>query len=229
MLVPSARHVLPEFTEHTGFGRRTLDPYAKLLEERIVLLGAPVDDTSANDVMAQLIHLEYQNPDREIELYINSPGGSFSAMAAIYDTMRYLGCDVATTCLGQAGSAAAVLLAAGTPGKRAVLPGARVVLRQPELPEPVEGRTSDLLVRAEELMRTRELLEEMLVRHTGRGREQVSEDIERDRILDARAAVEYGLVDRIVSGRGTARTAPGITGGSGGSGGSGTPGAPGAR
>ena len=214
---PSARHVLPEFTEHTGFGRRTLDPYAKLLEERIVFLGTPVDDTSASDVAAQLLHLEYRDPDREISLYINSPGGSFSAMTAIYDTVRYLGCDVATFCLGQAGAAAAVLLAAGTPGKRAVLPGARVVLHQPELPGTVEGRTSDLLVQAAELTRTRELLEEMLVRHTGRGREQVSEDIERARILDARAAVEYGLVDRIVPGRDAAGTV------------SGTPGAPGAR
>jgi ATP-dependent Clp protease, protease subunit len=212
MLGPSARHVLPEFTELTGFGHRTLDPYARLLEERIVLLGAPVDDISANDVMAQLIHLEHQNPDREIALCINSPGGSFSAMAAIYDTMRYLGCDVATTCLGQAGPAAAVLLAAGTPGKRAVLPGARVALRQPELSEPVEGRISDLTVRAEELRRTRGLLEEMLVLHTGRDREPVSEDLERGRILDARGAVEYGLVDRIVTGRGTARAAAGAPG-----------------
>lgn len=229
MLGPSARHVLPEFTEHTGFGLRTPDPYDRLLEERIVLLGAPVDDTSANDVMAQLIHLEFQNPDREISLCINSPGGSFSAMAAIYDTMRYLGCDVATFCLGQAGSTAAVLLAAGTPGRRAMLPGARVVLRQPELPEPVEGRTDDLVVRAEELTRTRELLEEMLVRHTGRGREQVSEDIERDRILDARAAVEYGLVDRIVPGRGAARTTPGTSNTPGTPGTPTGPAAPGAR
>jgi ATP-dependent Clp protease protease subunit len=227
MLVPSARHVLPEFTERTDFGHRTLDPYAKLLQERIVLLGTPVDDTSANDVMAQLIHLEYQDPDREISLYINSPGGSFTAMAAIYDTMRYLGCDIATTCLGQAGSTAAVLLAAGTPGKRTVLPGARVVLRQPELPEPVEGPAGDLLVRAEELLRTRGLLEEMLARHTGRGREQVSEDLERDRILDARAAVEYGLVDRIVTGRGTAPETPGTA--SGATGAPGAPGTPGAR
>ena len=226
MLGPSARHVLPEFTEHTGSGHRTLDPYARLLEERIVFLGTPVDDTSANDVLAQLIHLEHRNPDREISLCINSPGGSFSAMAAIYDTMRYLGCDVATFCLGQACSTAAVLLAAGTPGKRAMLPGARVVLRQPELPEPVEGQTSDLAIRAEELTRTRELLEEMLVRHTGRGREQVSEDIERDRILDARAAVEYGLVDRIVPGRGATRTAPETSGAPGTQTG---PAAPGAR
>jgi ATP-dependent Clp protease, protease subunit len=217
MLGPSARHVLPEFTELTGFGRRTLDPYARLLEERIVLLGAPVDDISANDVVAQLIHLEYQNPDREITLCVNSPGGSVSAMAAIYDTMRYLGCDIATVCLGQAGPAAAVLLAAGTPGKRAVLPGARVVLRQPELSEPAEGRISDLTVRADELRRTRGLLEETLALHTGRDREQVSEDLERGRILDARAAVEYGLVDRIAAGRGPAPAVPG------------TPGVPGAR
>ncbi|MGW3730090.1 ATP-dependent Clp protease proteolytic subunit, partial [Streptomyces sp. NPDC000851] len=144
MTRPSARHVLPEFTERTSYGHKTMDPYSKLLEERIVFLGTPIDDTSANDVMAQFMHLEYQAPDRDISLYINSPGGSFSAMSALYDTMRYVGCDVETICLGQAESSAAVLLAAGTPGKRYALPGARVVLRQPALPEPIEGQAGDL-------------------------------------------------------------------------------------
>ncbi|WP_086727773.1 ATP-dependent Clp protease proteolytic subunit [Streptomyces carpinensis] len=208
MTRPSARHVLPEFTERTSAGRRTLDPYAKLLEERIVLLGTPVDDTSANDVVAQLIHLEHQNPDRDVSLYINSPGGSFDAMAAIHDTMTYVACDVATVCLGQAVSAAAVLLAAGAPGKRSALPGARVVLRQPSLPEPVEGQVSDLTVRADELLRVRARLEELLVRHTGRTPEQVDADLDRETVLDARGALEYGLVDRIVPGRDAARTAP---------------------
>jgi ATP-dependent Clp protease protease subunit len=209
MTRPSARHVLPEFTERTSSGTRTSDPYSKLLQERIVFLGTPVDETSANDVMAQFMYLEHQTPDRDIELYVNSPGGSFTAMTAIYDTMRYVACDVATTCLGQAGSSAAVLLAAGTPGKRAVLPGARVVIHQPVLTEPVEGQASDLAVHADELLRVRARLEEILVRHTGRSPEQVSADIERETVLDAQQALEYGLVDRIVPARRTPPTAPG--------------------
>lgn len=136
MTRPSGRYVLPEFTERTSSGSRTLDPYSKLLEERIVFLGTPIDDISTNDVMAQFMHLEYLAPDQDISLYINSPGGSFSAMTALYDTMQYVGCDVATTCLGQCSSVAAVILAAGAPGKRMMLPGARVVIDQPSLPEP---------------------------------------------------------------------------------------------
>jgi ATP-dependent Clp protease protease subunit len=205
---PSDHYVLPEFTELTSAGRRTLDPYAKLLEERIVVLGTPIDETSANDVIAQLVHLEHRNPDRDISLYVNSPGGSFEAMTAIHDTMAFVACDVATVCLGQAVSTAAVLLAAGAPGRRSALPGARVVLRQPSLPEPVEGQVSDLTVRAEELLRVRARLEDMLVRHTGRAPEQVAADLDRERILDARGALEYGLVDRIVPGRDALRTAP---------------------
>ncbi|MFF7144033.1 ATP-dependent Clp protease proteolytic subunit [Streptomyces nodosus] len=206
---PSARHVLPEFTEHTGYGQRNLDPYAKLLDERIVFLGTPIDDTSANDVMAQFMHLEYLAPDRDISLYINSPGGSFSAMTAVYDTMRYVGCDVETVCLGQAASTAAVLLAGGTPGKRFALPGARVLIRQPALTEPVQGQASDLAIQAAELARTRENLEEMLVRHTGQSPERIAADIERDTILDAPAAVKYGLIDGIIPSRKASGTAPG--------------------
>ena len=209
MTRPFARHVLPEFTERTSSGYRTLDPYSKLLEERIVFLGTPIDDISANDVMAQFMHLEYLAPDRDISLYINSPGGSFTAMSAIYDTLRYVTCDVETICLGQAGTSAAVLLAAGTPGKRSALPGARVVLRQPSLPEPVQGQASDLAIQAEELARTRSQLEAVLALHTGRTVERVSQDIERDRIMDAQQALEYGLVDRIVSTRKTSLTEPG--------------------
>ncbi|MEU9218658.1 ATP-dependent Clp protease proteolytic subunit [Streptomyces sp. NPDC048376] len=209
MTRPSARHVLPEFTERTSSGTLTSDPYSKLLQERIVLLGTAVDETSANDVMAQFMYLEHQAPDRDIEFYVNSPGGSFTAMTAIYDTMRYVACDVATTCLGQAGSSAAVLLAAGTPGKRAVLPGARVVIHQPVLTEPVEGQASDLAVHADALLRNRARLEEILVRHTGRSPEQVTADIERETVLDAQQALEYGLVDRIVPTRRTPPTAPG--------------------
>jgi len=209
MTRPSARHVLPEFTERTSSGHRTTDPYAKLLEERIVFLGTPIDDTAANDVMAQFMYLEHKDPDRDIALYINSPGGSFSAMTALYDTVRYVTCDVETVCLGRAGSCAAVLLAAGTPGKRFALPGARTVIRQPSLPEPAEGQVSDLVLRAEELARTRALLEEMLVRHTGRAPEQVHADIERERILTAPEAVEYGLVDAVVPSRRGQAGAPG--------------------
>nr|WP_046587546.1 ATP-dependent Clp protease proteolytic subunit [Streptomyces mangrovisoli] len=176
---------------------RPFDPYEKLLGERIVLLGTEIDDAAANDVVARLVHLEHQAPDRDISLYVNSPGGSFEAMTAIYDTMRFVACQVATVCLGQAGTAAAVLLAAGAPGRRSMLPGARVLLRRPELPERVEGSASDLAVRAREALRTRALLEEMLGRHTGRGRGEVGEDIERGRVLPAREAVAYGLVDRV--------------------------------
>ncbi|MEW2562380.1 ATP-dependent Clp protease proteolytic subunit [Streptomyces griseorubiginosus] len=209
MTRPTARHVLPEFHERTSAGRKTMDPYSKLLEERIAFLGTPIDDISANDVMAQFMYLEHQAPDRDIALYINSPGGSFSAMSAIYDTMQYVGCDVATTCLGQAGSSAAVLLAAGTPGKRSVLPGARVVIHQPALTEPVRGQASDLAIQADELLRVRARLEELLVRHTGRTAEQVSADIERDTVLDAQGALDHGLVDAIVPNRRSSLTTPG--------------------
>ncbi|MGW0904535.1 ATP-dependent Clp protease proteolytic subunit [Streptomyces sp. NPDC002853] len=198
---PFARYVLPEFTDRSSSGTRTLDPYAKLLEERIVFLGTPIDDTSANDVMAQFMHLEYLAPDRDIALYINSPGGSFSAMTAIYDTIQFVSCDVETTCLGQAASSAAVLLAAGTPGKRFALPGARVLIHQPSLAEPVHGQTSDLAIQADELLRTRAQLEGLLVRHTGQSAQRIAADIERDKILDAAEAVDYGLVDRIIASR----------------------------
>ncbi|MFJ9712461.1 ATP-dependent Clp protease proteolytic subunit [Streptomyces sp. NPDC101234] len=208
MTRPSARYVLPEFTERTSSGQRTLDPYSKLLEGRIVFLGAPVDEISANDVMAQLMYLEHAAPEQDIALYINSPGGSFSAMAAIYDTVQYVSCDVETICLGQAGASAAVLLAAGAPGKRSVLPGARIVLQQPSLPEPVQGQPSDLAIQAAELDRVRALLESMLVKHTGRTPEQVHQDLDRDLVLDAQAALAYGLVDRIVPSRRTSLGLP---------------------
>ncbi|MBB6419974.1 ATP-dependent Clp protease protease subunit [Streptomyces sp. AK010] len=151
--------------------------------------------------MAQFMHLEHQAPERDISLYINSPGGTFHAMTALYDTMRYLSCDVETICLGQAGAAASVLLAAGTPGKRFALPDARLVIHQPALPEPVRGQASDLAIQADELTRIRSRMEEMLALHTGRTREQVSADIERDKILTAQEAVEYGLIDGIIPGR----------------------------
>ncbi|MEU6881085.1 ATP-dependent Clp protease proteolytic subunit [Streptomyces sp. NPDC046712] len=197
-----ARYVLPEFTERTSFGSRTLDPYSKLLEERIVFLGTPIDETSANDVIAQLLHLEYADPDRDISLYINSPGGSLSAMSAIYDTMQVVTCAVETTCLGQAVSTAAVLLAAGAPGKRLALPGARVVLQQPTMDEPLQGQPSDLDIQARELLRLRAMMAGMLVTHTGRSRERIDADIDRVTILDASAATAYGLVDHVIQNRG---------------------------
>ncbi|MER7819146.1 ATP-dependent Clp protease proteolytic subunit [Streptomyces sp. NPDC096153] len=207
---PSARRVLPEFTERASGGQHTLDPYAKLLDERIVLLGSPVDDTSANDVIAQLLHLEYAAPDQDISLCINSPGGSISAMSAIYDTMQTVTCDVATTCLGQAASTAAVLLAAGAPGKRMALPGARVVLRQPCLPEPVQGQPTDLDVQARELLRLRGQLAAMLVRHSDQSAERVAADLDRDTVFDAAGALEYGLIDHLVKNRKASLTSAGL-------------------
>lgn len=198
---PAARHVLPEFTERTSLGTHTLDPYAKLFSERIVMLGTPIDDTAANDVIAQLMHLEHAAPERAISLYINSPGGSFGAMCAVYDTMRYIHCDIETICLGQAASAAAVLMAAGTPGKRLLLPHARMLIHQPSLAEPVQGQPSDLALQAEELLRVRDSLVEMLALHTGQDAGLVRRDIERDTFLDAEAAVAYGLADRVIADR----------------------------
>ncbi|MGW4839020.1 ATP-dependent Clp protease proteolytic subunit [Streptomyces globisporus] len=201
MIRPAARYVLPEFTERTATGTRTQDPYSKLLSERIVFLGSPIDDTAASDLIAQLMYLEHADPDRPLSLYINSPGGSFQAMAAVYDTMQFLTCEVETFCLGQAGSYAAALLAAGTQGRRHALPGARVVIQQPALEEPMRGQPSDLEIHARELVRTREMFAAMLVRHTGRTAEQVTADIERDTILDAKAALAHGLVDHVVENR----------------------------
>ncbi|MFI6771376.1 ATP-dependent Clp protease proteolytic subunit [Streptomyces sp. NPDC050355] len=201
MLRPTARYVLPEFTERTSQGTRTMDPYSKLLSERIIFLGTPVDDASANDVMAQLIHLEHAAPEQDISLYINSPGGSLTAMTAIYDTMRFVSCDVATVCLGQAASAAAVLLAAGAPGKRLALPGARVLIHQPSLHEPIQGQATDLQIQAEEMLRSRDMLVEMLARHTGQTPERIAADIERDKIFDAPAAQAYGLIDGLTRNR----------------------------
>ncbi|GAA4929288.1 ATP-dependent Clp protease proteolytic subunit [Streptomyces coeruleoprunus] len=198
----TARHVLPEFTERTSWGSRTLDPYSKLLEGRIVLLGTPLDDTAANDLIAQLVHLEYAAPDQDISLYINSPGGPVPAFTALYDAMQVISCDVATTCIGQAASTAALLLAAGAPGKRCALPGARVVLQQPALEEPLRGQPSDLDVHARELLRQRDHVVDLLVRHTGRSRAEVAADLEHDKVLDATGARAHGLVDQVIENRG---------------------------
>lgn len=172
MHLPTARYVLPSFIEQSAYGTKETNPYAKLFEERIIFLGTQVDDTSANDIMAQLLVLEGLDPDRDITMYINSPGGSFTSLMAIYDTMQYVRPDVRTVCLGQAASAAAVLLAAGAPGKRAALPNARVLIHQPAT-EGARGQVSDLEIQAAEIQRMRTLMEETLARHTGRSAEQI--------------------------------------------------------
>jgi ATP-dependent Clp protease, protease subunit len=200
--LPESRYVLPRFVERTSQGYREYDPYAKLFEERIIFLGVQVDDASANDVMAQLLTLESMDPDRDIQIYINSPGGSFTALTAIYDTIQFVKPDVQTICMGQAASAAAVLLAAGTPGKRLALPNARVLIHQPAL-EGTGGQASDVEIIANEVLRMRAKLEELLSKHTGRSIEEVRHDIERDKILTAQQAKEYGIVDDVISSRKT--------------------------
>jgi ATP-dependent Clp protease protease subunit len=200
--LPQSRYVLPRFVERTSQGYREYDPYAKLFEERIIFLGVQVDDASANDVMAQLLTLESMDPDRDIQIYINSPGGSFTALTAIYDTIQFVKPDVQTICMGQAASAAAVLLAAGTPGKRLALPNARILIHQPAL-EGSGGQASDVEIIANEVLRMRAKLEDMLARHTGQDIEIIRRDIERDKILTAEAAKEYGIVDEVISSRKT--------------------------
>ena len=196
MHLPTARYVLPSFIEQSAYGTKETNPYAKLFEERIIFLGTQVDDTSANDIMAQLLVLEGLDPDRDITMYINSPGGSFTSLMSIYDTMQYVRPDVRTVCLGQAASAAAVLLAAGAPGKRAALPNARVLIHQPAT-EGARGQVSDLEIQAAEIQRVRTLMEETLAQHTGRSAEQISEDTDRDKILTAQEALEYGIIDQV--------------------------------
>ena len=195
------RYVLPNIIERTSRGEYGMDPYSKLLKERIVFLGVQIDDVSANDVMAQLLFLESEDPDRDINIYINSPGGSFTSLTAIYDTMQFIRPDVSTVCLGQAASAAAVLLGAGTKGKRFAVPNARILIHQPS--GSGEGQSSDIEIQANEIMRMRALLERMLADHTGRTEEQVRKEITRDKILTAAEAVAYGLIDEVIKSRKT--------------------------
>jgi len=195
----SARYVLPEFRERTANGERVNNPYSKLFEERIVFLGVQVDDASADDVMAQLLCLESMDPDREIQIYINSPGGSFTAMTAIYDTMQFIKPLVTTVCLGQAASAAALLLAAGAPGKRFALPHARILIHQPYTEG--GGQGSDIEIQANEILRMRTEMETILARHTLQPLEQIQRDIERDKILTADMAKDYGIVDSVIQSR----------------------------
>jgi ATP-dependent Clp protease protease subunit len=199
-----ARHVLPSFVERTSYGYQETNPYSKLFEGRIVFLGTQIDDAAGNDVMAQLICLESTEPDRPISMYINSPGGSLTAMTAVYDTMRYIRPEVHTYCLGQAASAAAVLLAAGAPGHRSVVPNARVLIHQPSI-DVVRGQTSDLEIYAAEVSRLRRQMEEALAQGTGQTVERIHADIERDLVLTADEAVAYGLADNIIASRKLAR------------------------
>jgi ATP-dependent Clp protease protease subunit len=194
-----ARYILPTIEEKTAYGFKRLDPYTKLFEERIIFLGQAIDDTVANDVMAQLLTLESMDPDRDISIYINSPGGSFTALTAIYDTMQFVRPDIQTICLGQAASAAAIILAGGTKGKRYALEHSRILIHQPS--SEGGGQASDIEIQAREIMRMRGLLETMLAAHTNRTVEQIEQDIERDKILTATEAVEYGLIDKVMASR----------------------------
>lgn len=195
---PRMEYYIPQWEERTSYGVRRVDPYTKLFEDRIIFLGTPISDDIANAVMAQLLCLQSMDPERPISIYLNSPGGSFTALTAIYDTMRYIKPDVQTICLGQAASAAAVLLAAGTKGKRLALPNSRILIHQPAA-EGNYGQSSDLEIQAREIMRIRTLMEGMLAESTGQSVEKVSADIERDKYLTAEEAVEYGIVDDILT------------------------------
>lgn len=207
MFNPASRYIIPEFRERTANGERTHNPYTKLFEERIIFLGVQIDDASADDVMAQLLTLESQDPDRDIQIYINSPGGSYTAMTAIYDTMQFVKPQVQTVCLGQAASAAAVLLAAGTPGKRFALPHARILIHQPYTEG--GGQGSDIEIQANEIIRMRKEMEGILSLHTGRSVEQIEIDIERDKILTADMAKEFGVIDQVISSRKAGLPMPG--------------------
>lgn len=206
---PGARYILPSFEERTAYGFKRQDPYAKLFEDRIIFLGVQVDDASADDIMAQMLVLESQDPDRDIVMYINSPGGSFTAMTAIYDTMQYIRPQVQTVCLGQAASAAAVLLAAGEHGKRLALPNARILIHQPATSDAARGQASDIEIQAREVLRMRGWLEETLAKHSKQAKDKVSADIERDTFLSAGEALEYGLIDQVLTSK---KTAPQLLG-----------------
>ena len=193
-------YYIPQWEERTSYGVRRIDPYAKLFEDRIIYLGTPISDDVANAVIAQLLCLQSMNPDQDISIYINSPGGSFTALTAIYDTMNFIKSDVQTVCIGQAASAAAILLAAGSAGKRLALPNSRILIHQPYT-EGTFGQTSDIEIQANEILRMRELLETMIAEHTGKTQEDVSRDIERDKILTTQEAIDYGLVDNFTASR----------------------------
>ncbi|HET9226192.1 MAG TPA: ATP-dependent Clp protease proteolytic subunit [Thermoanaerobaculia bacterium] len=192
--------LIPMVVEQSNRGERAYDIYSRLLKDNIIFLGRPVDDDVASLIIAQMLFLEAENPEKDIALYINSPGGSVSAGLAIYDTMQYIKPDVATYCVGQAASMAAVLLSAGTKGKRTVLPNSRVLIHQPWL-SGLQGQQSDIEIHAKDMFMMRDRLDEILAFHTGRSKEEVHRDTERDRILGASEAVQYGIVDRVMSRR----------------------------
>jgi ATP-dependent Clp protease protease subunit len=208
LLEPVRNYLVPTVVEQTNRGERAYDLYSRLLKENIIFLGTPIDDTIANLICAQLIHLESDNPDKDINIYINSPGGDITALFAIYDTMSFIRNDIATICLGQAASAAAVLLAAGTKGKRLALPHSRVLLHQP-YGQVGYGQVTDLEIAAREILRMRDLLEEILARHTGQPVERIHADTDRDFVMEADEALAYGIIDDvIVSRQAVDRTGP---------------------
>ncbi len=202
MMTDFSNYLVPVVVEQTNRGERSFDIYSRLLKERIVFLGTPIDDAIANLTMAQLIHLESEDPEKDINLYINSPGGSISALFAIYDTMQYIKPDVGTIVMGQAASAAAVLLASGAKGKRYALPHSRVLIHQPH--GGAEGQAVDIEIQAREILRYRKLLDELIAEHTGQTFEKISKDTDRDFIMTAEEAKEYGIVDEVI----TTRTVP---------------------
>ncbi|MBK6855294.1 MAG: ATP-dependent Clp protease proteolytic subunit [Microthrixaceae bacterium] len=196
---PAYNYLVPTVVEQTNRGERAFDLYSRLLKDNIIFLGTPIDDTIANLVCAQLLHLESENPDKDINIYINSPGGDITALFAIYDTMQYIKADITTICYGQAASAAAVLLAAGTKGKRLALPHARVLLHQPW--GSGSGQATDIEIQAREILRMRDLLEDILVEHTGQPKDKLKRDTDRDFVLSAEEAKEYGIIDEVISNR----------------------------
>jgi ATP-dependent Clp protease protease subunit len=192
-------YLVPVVVEQTSRGERSFDIYSRLLKERIVFLGTPIDDAVGNLVMAQLLHLESEDPDKDINLYVNSPGGDITSLFAIYDTMQYIKPDVSTICMGQAASAAAVLVLAGTKGKRYALPHSRILLHQPH--GGAQGQAVDIEIQAKEIIRYRQLLDQLISQHTGQPLEKVGKDTDRDFILTAEEAVEYGVVDEVITSR----------------------------
>ena len=198
-MIQAHNYLVPTVVEQTNRGERAYDLYSRLLKERIIFLGTPIDDTIANLVCAQLLHLEADNPDSAINIYINSPGGDITALFAIYDTMQYIKPEISTICFGQAASAAAVLLAAGAPGKRLALPHARILLHQPW--GSGGGQATDIEIQAREILRMKDLLNQILARHTDQPLEKIETDTDRDFVLEADAAKEYGIIDEVISAR----------------------------
>jgi len=190
---------IPRFVQDTPRGRMEWDPYSRLASDRIIYMGTPIDDTVANLVVAQLLIMESDDPDKDVVMYINSPGGEITGLFAIYDTMQYIKCDVQTICVGQAASAAAVILASGSPGKRFILPHARVLIHQPH--GGASGQAVDIEIQAKEIVRMRELLDELLAYHTGQSLDRISKDTDRDFIMSGQEAKDYGIVDEVISNR----------------------------